>query len=354
MKINWNDPICNDGRVKPSFTTRLARAIAVLGLVCLVPTEGNSQTTADQAISIPAPASDNSRGAAPTQESIRQIAQSTPQALALVDQVINRLAHGAPFFCDIRQRVWAAGGESMGVGTYIQVGRGTGQFSMQVSMHDGDAKHTLLQMSDGRLAYTRTEVGKRVSLIRVDVGSLDEGARVLRRTDPVKPSMLVGGPIEMLDTIRRDYHLRVGTSQLNGQKLLVLIGTIKPLRKQAIAPTGNVPNLFPSHLNVMIAAEDDPKTGFGKGLPVRIEHRSAPKITSDEDATGETTSSIVSQGSLISLIEFYSIHPMNQLPSIKKFRFENQDAAVTFVNETKRYEDRFDIRVSARERAKFR
>lgn len=354
MKINWNNLIHHGRRVKPSFTTRLTRAIAVLGLLSLVPMKANAQSTAEQSISVPITASADQTGRTPAPKATHQITQSTPQALALVDQVLNRLAHGEPFDCNIRQRVWAAGRDSMGVGKYTQVGRGTGQFSMQVDMHDGNSTHTLLQMSDGQLAYTRTDVGGRISLIRVDVGSLDEGARVLRRTDSIKPSMLVGGPTEMLDTIRRDYDLRVGTSELKGQKLLVLIGTLKQLRKKKIAPGGNLPELFPTHLNLMIAAEDNPETGFGKGLPVRIEHRSEPKLPSGQNAAQETSPQIATQGRLISLIEFYSILPVKRELPIQQFSFKNQDPAVISENETKRYEKRFDIRVSARERARYR
>ena len=38
-----------------------------------------------------------------------------------------------------------------------------------MTMHDGKGKHTLQQISDGRLAWTRTQIGETVQLQRVDV-----------------------------------------------------------------------------------------------------------------------------------------------------------------------------------------
>ncbi|MCA9139846.1 MAG: hypothetical protein KDB00_23900 [Planctomycetales bacterium] len=277
-----------------------------------------------------------------------------PKAVALVQQVIDRLANGDSFDCKVRQRVRAAGHEVPGVGTYLQVGGGTGQFSFQISMYDGDDEHRLQQMSDGRLAWTRSEIAGNVSLSRVDVGWLDEGARTLHRNERVKPSMRVGGPSEMLDNLVRDYDLKLGTSSLGGRPLLVVIGTLKQSRRDEITATlgGNPwPVLMPTRVNVAIAANDDPETGFGKGLPVRIEHLSDPvAVVTDSDKKSETQ---MKKRQMISLLEFYSIRPVKP-PPIEQVRFEYQDIEVDFVNETSRYEDRFNIRVSAKERQRYR
>ncbi len=276
------------------------------------------------------------------------------RAAALIDQVIDRLANGAAFDCKIRQRVRTAGREVLGVGTYLQVGGGTGQFSFQIEMHDGTGKHRLQQISDGRLAWTRTEVAGVISLSRVDVGWLDEGARTLRRNNRIKPSMMVGGPCEMLDSIRRDFDLKLGKSSLAGRSLLVVIGTLKQSRRDeitAIVDGAELPALFPTRVNVAIAQDDDPEINFGKGLPVRIEHFSDPIATSDAPQ-GELRSTLKKR-QMISLLEFYSIRPVAP-PPIQRFRFENQDTEIDFVNETGRYEDRFNIRVSAKERERYR
>ncbi|MEL6110342.1 MAG: hypothetical protein AAFU85_30405, partial [Planctomycetota bacterium] len=127
-----------------------------------------------------------------------QTATSQDAALAMVDQVIDRLANGQAFEAKVRQRVWASGREVVGVGKLVQAASGTGAFSMALTIHDGNGKHSFQQVSDGRLAYTRTEIGNQVSLKRVDVSWLDEGLRALRRNDRVRPSMKVGGLCEMM------------------------------------------------------------------------------------------------------------------------------------------------------------
>lgn len=280
-----------------------------------------------------------------------------PQAAALLQQTIDRLANGPAFDCKVRQRVHAAGREVVGIGTYVQVGQGTGQFSFQINMHDGDGKHTLLQISDGRLAWTRSEIAGTIALSRVDVGWLDEGSRTLDRQQRIKPSHLVGGPCEMLDTIRRRYDLTLGTSSLEGRPLLVVIGTLKKLeRDRATANLGPHPwpPLYPTRVHVAIAKTDDPETSFGIGLPIRIEHLSDPiEVDAPADVSEPPHRSSSNQRKLISLLEFYSIRPVTP-PPVERFRFENQDDEVDFVNETSRYEDRFNIRVSAKERAKYR
>ena len=275
-----------------------------------------------------------------------------PQAgLLLLDQVVERLANGQAFEAKVRQRVWASGREVVGVGKLVQAAGGSGAFSLRLTMHDGNGKHSFEQVSDGRLAYTRTEIGGTVSLKRVDVGWLDEGLRALRRNDRIRPSLRVGGLCEMIDTLRRDYDLRVGESELEGRPLHVLIGTLKPERAAGVKRESgrDLPDLFPRHINVFIIAQDDPRTGIQRGVPIRIEHRSEKVVSTDSpERQGESR-----PGGLISLLELYSVQPISP-PPIQKFRFENQDASVTFENETHRYEERFDIRVSAKQRERFR
>jgi hypothetical protein len=161
----------------------------------------------------------------------------------------------------------------------------------------------------------------------------------------------------MLDTLRFEYDLKLGTSQLGERPLWVVIGNLKPARREQVRAAwgrDSWPQLYPTRVHVAIAKTDDPETGFGKGLPVRIEHFSDPIATapaaSRQEASGEGT---VKRRRMISLLEFYSIRPVSP-PPIERFRFENQDAAIDFVNETDRYENRFGIRVSAAERAKYR
>ena len=77
------------------------------------------------------------------------------------------------------------------------------------------------------------------------------------------------------------------SAKSTGKNLHVVMGTLKEARrKQIFAATAdtNAPasTLFPSQINVFIAAANDPETGFGKGIPLRIEHRRAPDSTSPQ------------------------------------------------------------------------
>ena len=80
--------------------------------------------------------------------------QSQPKAVALLNQVVQRITLGPAFGAKVRQRVWTAGREVIGVGIYEQAGGGTGRFNLHISMHDGDGKHSLQQISDGRSSRT--------------------------------------------------------------------------------------------------------------------------------------------------------------------------------------------------------
>ncbi|MEM6468746.1 MAG: hypothetical protein AAF802_04200 [Planctomycetota bacterium] len=269
-----------------------------------------------------------------------------PAAHKVLRQVIERLAFGESFDCKVRQRVHTTGREVIGAGTgsYLQVGGGTSQFSFRMTLHDGVSQHTLQQISDGRLAWTRREISEAVTLSRVDVGWLDEGARLSSTAERIRPSMLIGGPAEMLDVISRDFDLRLGTSLLDERKLFVVMGDLKPSKREQIHGMlgGRAwPEYLPTRVNVAIAQEDDPETSFGRGLPVRIEHWSDPL----EDEGGSTHDQSLRRR-MISLLEFYSIKPIKP-PPVERFRFENQDAEIDFVNETNRYENRFGVRVSA-------
>ena len=105
-------------------------------------------------------------------------AQSETQAVQLLRAVLEMVVNGPAFDAKVRETVWTTGRGVVGVGTYEQAGGGTGRFNLQVTMHDGDGKHRLQQISDGRLAWTRTEISGKVSLRRVDVGRLDEWVSV--------------------------------------------------------------------------------------------------------------------------------------------------------------------------------
>ena len=146
-----------------------------ISLVLLANTELMAQSAKGESAATEPSARSRSAGssASPT-ATVSQPHASQPQAAALLDRTIGGLANGPAFNAKVRQRVWAVGREVGGIGTYEQAGYGSGRFNLQIAMFDGSGKHTLQQISDGRLAWTRTEIADKVELRRVDVGRLDE------------------------------------------------------------------------------------------------------------------------------------------------------------------------------------
>ncbi len=308
-----------------SFTTATAQVTA--------PTAAGAQVTATPAIA--------------------QQSQSTAGAVEMVTRVMASLAHGPAFDAKVRQRVWTSDREMVGVGTYEQAGHGSGQFNLQVTMHDGDGKHTLQQISDGRLQWTRSDIAGKVVLKRVDVARL--GEYVDRQATPgsVSPRLRIGAWTEMLDTISRDYLLRLAAGTLESHTVWILSGTLRDdVRQDTLVRSGRGvwPPLYPTHVRVAIAAKPIDSSGFGEGLPVRIEFFADRVPTSD--ATTEASSKDV--GPMITLVELYSIRPIDPPPPVARFRFENQDAEVNFINETDRYLQLYGIQLTESDRKRMR
>ncbi len=297
-------------------------------------------------------------GASPESNSIgRDVSDhesSEPKADALIDQVLNYLVDGPAFDAKVRETVWTAGREVVGVGTYEQAGGGTGRFNLQVTMHDGDGKHRIQQISDGRLAWTRTEIAGEVSLRRVDVGRLDEWVHPRRDSDDrnshatIAPRLLVGAWTEMLSSIQRDHILSAASFKLKGTPVWVVTGTLRKSKREAVLAESNRtewPELYPTQVRIAIAAKNDPTSNFGQWLPVHVEFRSDPVTASDPN---DPTKTVTTNGRLITLIELYSLRPI-QPPPIEKFRYENQDAEVIFINETDRYLQMHGVQLTERE-----
>lgn len=277
---------------------------------------------------------------------------SSPKAVMLLQRVLAQLVAGPAFDAKVRETVWTTGREVVGVGTYEQAGGSTGRYNLQLTMHDGDGKHRLQQISDGRLAWTRTDISGRVSLRRVDVGRLDEWVRGATQNMAISPRLKVGAWAEMLSTIERDYVLDVVGASLKEDPVWVITGKLRPSRRKAIlAESGRKewPMLFPTRVRVAVRSKPDPTTGFGALLPIRIEYWSDP-VRADE---AEDMPSSNENGRLITLIELYSLRPISP-PSAERFRFENQDAEVNFTNETDRYIEMYGVHLTERERRQLR
>lgn len=274
-------------------------------------------------------------------------------ALAFLHQMLDFIGNGPAFDAKVRETVWAGGREVVGVGTYLQAGAGSGQFDLQLTMHDGDGKHRLQQISDGKLAWTRTEIAGEVSLRRVDVGRLEEWLRGIIPESELSPRLKVGAWGELLSTIARDYTLRLDTAllKLNGgqeaEPMRVLIGDLKADRRAAVlADSGRDrwPYLYPSRVHVAVQATQHAESTLATFVPARIEFWSDPVTPSTAAGDGA-----VRQRRLITLIEIYSLRVITPPPS-ERFRFENQEADVNFVNETDRYIESYGVNLTDRQR----
>ncbi|MEM9364603.1 MAG: hypothetical protein AAGD07_01320 [Planctomycetota bacterium] len=285
--------------------------------------------------------------------------------------MVDRLSIGDAFASKVRQRVWLRGREVVGQGTYEQAGRGSGQFNLQVNMLDGDGQHALQQISDGRLAWTRQQIGDQLQLRRVDVGRLDQWVSpsasnpllplLAGETSPrpvltstfakLPPSVRVGGFVEMIENIAFQNRLSLATGRLQEQRVWIVTADLTVLARRRIHPEGDDtwPVLCPTRTVIAIAQEDTPETRFGRGLPVRIEFYSDPLNEDDQVDESETPSESatrVPERQLISLLELHQVRPIDP-PPVERFRFENQN--IDFVNETDRYLNRYGIELTNRQ-----
>ncbi|TWT52594.1 hypothetical protein Pla22_02180 [Rubripirellula amarantea] len=304
---------------------------------------GSTSMTPSLGAMSPAPASSQPQPAETPSTSL--------QAERLLHQILGHLVNGPAFDAKVRETVHASKRKVIGVGTYEQTGGGSGRYHMQLTMHDGDGKHRLDQINDGRLAWTRQEIAEAITLRRVDVARLDEWIAEDQRLLGLPPRLLVGGWAEMLVSLERDYDLRLDSATLSGNPVMVIVGDLNAQARTRIlnsSGSDRLPDLYPSRVQVAIATKNDTESSVGKWLPIRWEYRSEPRQITSEDGTTRMTN-----GALITLIELYSIRPIEPPPA-DRFRFDNQDADVMFTNETDRYMESYGVRLTERERIQLR
>ena len=277
---------------------------------------------------------------------------SSPQAIALLQRVLSELVHGPAFHCKVRETVWTNGREVVGVGTYEQAGQGSGRYHLQVTMHDGIGKHRLQQISDGRLAWTRMEIAKQVTLRRVDVGRLDEWVGTESSRSSVAPRFTVGAWTELLSSVERDYVINLAGAKLENESVWVIKGKLSNARRAEIMEKNghtSWPVLYPTRVHVAVQTKSDDQARFGQLLPVRFEFWSDPLEEKTQAMASQDAMPTEQDGArLITLIELYSIQPIVP-PPVERFRFENQEAEVNFINETDRYIQMHGVQLTERE-----
>jgi hypothetical protein len=336
-----------------------------------------------------------------TVRTVRQELDEQNQANLLVQRTIQRLALGDAFDAKLRQRTWVQGHEVVGIGHYEQTGGGTGRYSLEMTVHDGDQRHTNQQISDGKLAWIRTHLGASVTLRRVDLGRIEEFYRELARqgivhssrsrdsntivdvSQQVPPWMRVGGLVEIVEQVAADYDLRLSKGFVDQRAVWILRGVINAKTKQRMTDpeSGKVwSELCPYEVRMAIAAVGD-ENGFGVGLPSRIEFWGQPPLEAEpgndvpnqpadqassserpqSESTIKTVSQTISADPLIAdpdpnpavtssaapptdkprgnLISLLEIYSVRRIqPSPEeRFRFEREDRDVNFFNDTRHY-----------------
>ncbi len=298
---------------------------------------------------------------------VRQVISPQDQAALLVQRTIERLALGDAFDAKLRQRIWVGGREVTGIGHYEQSGGGTGRFSLEMTVHDGDARQSIRQISDGKLAWVRTQLGAAITLRRVDLGRIDEVYRELARADAAStaavggqrtilandavtpPWMRVGGLVELVDQIARDYDLRVGKGTIDKKPVWIVRGVMSERAWSRIEQAGDEVALCPFEVQLAIAAAGD-AAGFGAGLPVQIEFYSRPSEKPEAAPSGVSAAEPPTEtprpsagdaprGRLISLLEVYALRRIQPSPE-ERFRYKGDEPDVTFSNDTRIYLDR--------------
>lgn len=314
------------------------------------------------------------------------VTPSEPNAQLLAQRTIERLAMGDAFDAKLRQRIWVSGRDIVGVGHYEQAGRGTGRYSLEMTIHDGDTKQTMKQISDGKLAWHRQQIGNLILVRRVDLGRIDEFEResmaamstanlaitgyqtashLSSHSVELLPSrLLVGGLVELIERIRVDYILQLKKGTVERQPVWFLQGRLRDeVRTSIEAASGREQwaPLCPVEVKVAISATAD-ATGFGAGLPMQIEFYSEPqkptaKTLEAQPVSTSSQSNLPSTptptdspppvengpaGRIISLLEIYAMRRIDASPE-ERFRFISDDRDATFTNDTRRYLDRISI-----------
>ncbi len=248
----------------------------------------------------------------------------------LVQHTLEQLANGPAFDAKLTQEIRVQGRSAVGVGRYEQAGGGTGRISMEMMIPTANGRCLLQQICDGRLSWTREQVGQSVRLRRVDVARLDE--LLAGKPTKLNARLRVGGIVELLERCHLDYALEQVPAELEGQAVWMLRGPRRDAAQSGSTETtkkNSLPNSSPKAVAIAIAAANAPN-GFGKGLPVRFE------FWSNEDTN---------ERRLISYLKIYDAQKIQAAPEAN-FRFETSEADINYTNDTQRYLQFFGAQIS--------
>ena len=219
----------------------------------------------------------------------------------------------------------------------MTAGGGTGVFRLVNRISDARNDHELWQVGDGRVVWTRRQIGEEVRLHRVDLTRIarTEAAAPGRsvggsHSDAHRSTLRIGGLVEMVDRLRTDHVLTRNAATLSDQPVWVV--TARPvgeglqtrltvLRSAASSQRPIVPS-DPSTAGPKGTPDRDPPTIDPSfvGYPVRIEW---------DRTDGDFTEPLM----MVRLQRWRRTEP----PPPDAFRFDAERSSADFVEETNRY-----------------
>lgn len=270
-------------------------------------------------------------GTAMAQTSARH-STNAQQAFDVLYNSINRMVLGSgidqpAFAAKLRQITRVGGQEVTAVGEYKHSSGGRGLMRMNLRSPDEGKTSRFEQTCDGRLVWTREEVGGDVRIRRVDVGRLDEFAP----TTGIPPRLMVGGLPELLDAVAWDYDLKLTKANLREEQMVwVVRGQLKQQKLDELleqSGASELPPEMPSRVRIGLL-----KDGPFAWLPVRIEFFAGEGSSFTEPAISE--------------LDVYDMRSI-ATPREETFRYNTKEGAL-FTNETQQYLERYRVRLASR------
>jgi hypothetical protein len=245
----------------------------------------------------------------------------TPSANDVMEACLAQLYCGPSLVAQIRSTTHSAFGESVATGTYHKGGGQSGyqRYELQASTAGGNA--LLLQVNDGRLAWTRRQVGESVELRRVELSRIpnttihDPSAEQPR----VPTRFRIYGVAELLDSAARNYQLAVKSGKLFGEPVWILSGPLREEARQRVRDVagGKVPDDLPTEVWIALSRRAPLLA------PLRIEYRA--QTSADQQR-------------VVSVVEFLEWKQVEIDDSI--FHYEPAEIDVALINETDLYKVR--------------
>ncbi len=216
-------------------------------------------------------------GQAPsTNGSASESARIDPNQLVL--QALQRAVWGKSLTCRVQQKTNLFDDQMIGLGQYLHVGEGNGQVKLVMRFSTGKSQSTFIQVSDGRLLWSKTNDGtppKRVYLDRVR-SSLGSAVRNADSSANASIYLAIGGQAELLRGLYHRYRwFKIFSAELEGQNVWQLVGTLRTSMPEPNAMTLIDTRMVTSEPNPLVPS--DVRLTLVRGtaadlVPLRLEY----------------------------------------------------------------------------------